>query len=188
MIWLVALLTLTGCDKLEDSDVINETLPGTWAFSYKASEQLDFEMSFQCVIFREDGTCSLTYPDGQENGTYRASNAAIKIDAVVDGEQQTYLWRVLVMSPNRVVAEYTHQAQGRDVTLTVTLDKLTDTVSERVGTADDEAAGVGSGQRRHRLVSIGQHLFLVGLDDVLHKGVGSPVVELLHGAQRPIDV
>lgn len=129
MIWLVALLTLTACDKLEDSDVINETLPGTWAFSYKASEQLDFEMSFQCVIFREDGTCSLTYPDGQENGTYRASNAAIKIDAVIDGEQQTYLWRVLVMSPDRVVAEYTHQMQGgRDVTLTVTLEKLTDGV------------------------------------------------------------
>ena len=129
MIWLVALLALTACDKLEDSDVINETLPGTWAFSYKASEQLDFEMSFQCVIFREDGTCSLTYPDGQENGTYRASNAAIKIDAVIDGEQQTYLWRVLVMSPDRVVAEYTHQMQGgRDVMLTVTLEKLTDRV------------------------------------------------------------
>ena len=86
-------------------------------------------MSFQCIIFRQDGTCSLTYPDGQENGTYRASNAAIKIDANIDGEQKTYLWRVLVMSPYRVVAEYTHQMQGgREIVLTVTLDKLTDGV------------------------------------------------------------
>ena len=129
IIWIVALLTLTACDELEDSDVINEALPGTWAFSYKASEQLDFEMSYQCVIFRSDGTCSLTYPDGQENGTYRASNAAIKIDANVDGETKTYLWRVLVMAPDRVVAEYTHQMQGgREIVLTVTLDKLTDGV------------------------------------------------------------
>lgn len=132
MIWLVALLALTGCDKLDDSDVIGETLPGTWAFSYKASEQLDFEMSFQTVVFRDDGTCSLTYPDGQENGSYRASNAAIRIDATIDGETKAYLWRVLVMSPRRIVAEYIHQAQGRDVVLTVTLEKLTDDTSEGV--------------------------------------------------------
>ena len=133
-IWLMALLALTACDKLEDSDVIGETLPGTWAFSYKASEQLDFEMSFQCIIFRHDGTCSLTYPDGQENGTYRASNAAIKIDADIDGEVKTYLWRVLEMSPYRVVAEYAHQMQGgREIVLTVTLDKLTDGVDVENG-------------------------------------------------------
>lgn len=132
MIWLVALLALTGCDKLDDSDVIGETLPGTWAFSYKASEQLDFEMSFQTVVFRADGTCSLTYPDGQENGSYRASNAAIRIDATIDGETKAYLWRVLVMSPRRIVAEYIHQTQGRDVVLTVTLEKLTDDTSEGV--------------------------------------------------------
>lgn len=127
--WLMALLALTACDKLEDSDVINETLPGTWTFSYKASEQLDFEMSFQCVIFRQDGTCSLTYTDGHEDGTYRASNAAIKIDANIDGELKTYLWRVVEMSPYRVVAEYAHQMQGgREIMLTVTLEKLTDGV------------------------------------------------------------
>lgn len=125
MLWLAAFLVSTGCDKLEDSDVINETLPGTWAFSYKASEQLDFEMSFQCIIFRSDGTCSLTYPDGQEDGLYRASDAAIRIDAEIDGEERSYLWRVLEMSPYRVVAEYTHDSgNGRQVTLTVTLDKL----------------------------------------------------------------
>lgn len=118
-------MALASCDKLEDSDVINETLPGTWAFSYKASEQLDFEMSFQCIIFRPDGTCSLTYPDGQQNGTYRASNAAIRVDAFIDGSEQSYLWRVLEMSPYRVVAEYTHDAgNGRQVALTVTLEKL----------------------------------------------------------------
>lgn len=161
MIWLVALLALTGCDKLEDSDVINETLPGTWAFSYKASEQLDFEMSFQCVIFREDGTCSLTYPDGQENGTYRASNAAIKIDAVIDGEQQTYLWRVLVMSPNRVVAEYAHQAQGRNVTLTVTLEKLTDGVD-----VEHRLAGLALVGRE-----VAQHAAREVLDGVRPRGV-----------------
>ena len=134
IIWLLALLSLTACDKLEDSDVINDTLPGTWAFSYKASEQLDFEMSFQCIIFRQDGTCSLTYPDGQENGTYRASNAAIKIDATIDGELKTYLWRVLEMSPYRVVAEYAHQMQGgHEIVLTVTLEKLTDGVDVEDG-------------------------------------------------------
>ena len=77
-------------------------------------------------IFREDGTCSLTYPDGQEDGYYRASNAAIRIEADIDGEVRAYLWRVLEMSPRHIVAEYIHDAgNGHEVTLTVTLDKLT---------------------------------------------------------------
>ena len=125
MLLLTMVATLTACDKLEDSDVINETLPGTWSFSYKASEELDFEMAYKCVIFREDGTCSLTYEDGEENGYYRASNAAIKIEAFIDGEMNTYLWKVLSMAPDRIVAEYVHESgNGSQVTLTVTLEKL----------------------------------------------------------------
>ena len=126
MVLLLAMAAaLTSCDKLEDSNVINETLPGTWTFNYKASEELDFEMSFKCVIFREDGTCSLIYDGGQEDGTYRASSAVIKIDASIDGEVNTYLWKVLTMAPDRIVAEYVHESgNGGQVTLTVTLEKL----------------------------------------------------------------
>ena len=121
----VSLLT-AGCDKLEDSDLTAETLAGRWAFSYKTSEPLDFELSYRFVVFHTDGTCALVYDGGQLNGTWRASEALIKIEGSLDdGRQQLMLWRVLSLSPYHIEADYDHEmSSGRNITITVTLDKL----------------------------------------------------------------
>ena len=74
---------LTGCDKLsDDDDAIVELLPGTWAFSYELLSEEDTGLSFSYdhVIFRKDNTVTITYPDGQIDGTYRAGSAEIRIE------------------------------------------------------------------------------------------------------------
>ena len=128
-VWLTALLVVLvagACDRLDDGDVMAETLPGRWSFSYKTDEPIDYELSYKLVIFNTDGTCALTYTDGQLEGTYRASSAVIRIEATTsDGQDRSLLWRVLEMSPYRVVAEYEHQfSDDRRVKMTVMLDKL----------------------------------------------------------------
>ena len=117
---------ITACDKLEDSDVTGEALIGRWAFSYKVSQPIDYELAYQHIIFQADGSCVLTYDGGQLSGTYRASEAVIRIEGTLDnGRQQLMVWRVLSMSPYRVVAEYEHElSDERYVTFIVTLDKL----------------------------------------------------------------
>ena len=121
----VSLMT-AGCDKLEDSDLTAETLAGRWAFSYKTSEPLDFELSYRFVVFQADGTCALVYDGGQLNATWRASEALIRIEGSLDdGRQQLMLWRVLSLSPYHIEADYDHEmSSGRNITITVTLDKL----------------------------------------------------------------
>ena len=57
---------------------------------------------------------------------------------------------------------------------------------ESIRAADDEAAGVGLGDGLCVVVLVGQHLLAVGLQDVLDEGVDGPVVNLLHGTQRPV--
>lgn len=126
MVLLAAmLLLLTGCDKLEDSDVMAETLAGRWAFSYETSTPLDFEISYRIVIFRSDGTCSITYTDGQLDGTFQASQDLIRIQAMVDRRERILLWRVLTLSPRKIVADYDYERNdGSIITMTVTLDRL----------------------------------------------------------------
>ena len=128
----MALIT-AACDKLEASDVTGDTLVGRWAFSYTTSEPLDFELAYRLITFNADGTCSLIYNGGQLDGTYRASQDVIRIEGQLgDGRQQLLLWKVLTMSPYRIVTEYNHQLNDdRQVTITVTLDKLS-TVSAAV--------------------------------------------------------
>ena len=122
----LVLLALTSCDKLEDSGAIGQILPGRWAFSYRSTEPLDFELSYRYVEFGTDGTCAVVYSTGSLNGTYRASDAAISIVASDErGDERTFLWRVLTMSPSQIVTEYIHQqAADHTVTLTVTLERL----------------------------------------------------------------
>lgn len=127
--WFMALLAmcvLLSCDKLEDGDGTQDILPGRWLFSYATDEPLDFELSYKWVIFNDDGTCSLVYSEGQLDGTYRASRDVIRIvTSAGDGEERTLLWRVLAMSPYRVVTRYEHEFSGdRRVAMTVTLEKL----------------------------------------------------------------
>ena len=121
-----AFVVLTACDRLEDSDVTGETLVGRWAFSYKVSQPVDYELAYKHIIFQADGACALTYDGGQLSGTYRASEAVIRIEGKLDdGRPQLMVWRVLSMSPYRIVAEYDHQfSDDSHVMFTVTLDKL----------------------------------------------------------------
>ena len=120
------LLPLTACDKLENGTAINEALPGKWSFSYTTSEEIDFSLSYEFLLFNADGTCAITYPDGQIEGRYRASDAVIRIEAALDnGKEDTYLWRVLSMSPYRIVTEYDYEeSESHKITLTLTLDKV----------------------------------------------------------------
>lgn len=126
LLMLMLGMVLVGCDKLEDSDMTAETLPGKWSFNYHTSEELPYVLAYQFVVFNADGTCALTYSDGQLEGTYRASNAVIRIETTTDdGQERTLLWKVLSMSPYKIVAEYTHRFNNdREVTMTVTLDKV----------------------------------------------------------------
>jgi len=120
------LLAMPSCDKLEDSDLTAEAIVGRWAFTYKTSQQLDFELSYKYVTFLADGTCTLAYQDGQLNGTYRASEAVIRIEgALDDGKEQVMLWKVVSMSPYQIVTDYDLQLNdGKHVDVRVTLDRL----------------------------------------------------------------
>jgi len=129
MLWLLLamlLLALPGCDKLEDSDLTAEAIVGRWAFTYKTSQQLDFELSYKFVTFLADGTCTLSYQDGQLSGSYRASEAVIRIEGTLeDGKNQVMLWKVVSMSPYTIVTDYDLQLpDGRLVDVRVTLERL----------------------------------------------------------------
>lgn len=123
---LTACFLLAACDKLEDSDVTADNLMGKWAFSYKTTEPLGYELSYQYVVFNADGTCALVYDGGQLEGTFRASREVIRIDTTTDdGKERILLWRVESMSPYQIVAEYDYEFNdGHSVTLTVTLDRV----------------------------------------------------------------
>lgn len=115
---------LAGCDKLEDSD-IGEVLVGKWAFSYKTSEPLDFELSYRQVVFEADGSCALLYTDGALEGTFRSSKDLIRIEATADGKEQVLMWQVLSLSPYKIVADYDYEySDGHKLKMTVTLDRL----------------------------------------------------------------
>mgnify|MGYP007070042164 FL=1 len=117
-----------GCDKLDDGDagLVNEVLPGNWAFSYELLND-DSGMSFlyDHVIFRTDGSVSITYPDGSIEGTYEAGSVSILIVGTLDGgEMQQMLWRILSFSTRQITLEYIFDINGRSVTAIVTLQKV----------------------------------------------------------------
>ena len=123
MVWLAVLL-LAACDKLESGD-IGEVLVGRWAFSYKTSEPIDYELSYRTVTFEADGSCALNYDGGAFEGTFRASESLIRIVTNVDGQERTLMWQVLSMSPYRIVADYDYEySDGGKLRMTVTLDRL----------------------------------------------------------------
>jgi len=131
--WITAILlgcsVLTACDKLDDGDdgALQTVIVGDWDFSYALESQEDIGLAFEFdqVIFREDGTCSITYADGSMEGTWQAGNSVIKIDGTLDnGTTQTVLWRVRSFSAKQIVAEYTFDFNGISVKAVVTLDKV----------------------------------------------------------------
>ena len=121
---------LSGCDKLsDDDDAIAELLPGTWAFSYELQSEEDTGLSFSYdhVIFRKDNTVTITYPDGQMDGTYRAGSAEIRIEGELgDGQDRLMHWVILTFSNKQIKAEYKFEFGEQMVTDLVTLDRTDD--------------------------------------------------------------
>ena len=125
---LLGCLTLSNCDKLDDSDggIVNEVLPGKWTFSYTFKDDADpgLEFQYKYVLFNEDGTCALTYNDGALNGTYQATSAMIRIvSSDVDGLERFMLWRIISLSSKQIIAEYSFDLNAQSFTVVVTLDK-----------------------------------------------------------------
>ena len=127
---------LTGCDKLsDDDDAIVELLPGTWAFSYELLSEEDTGLSFSYdhVIFRKDNTVTITYPDGQIDGTYRAGSAEIRIEGDLGDDLERMMhWVILAFSDKQIKAEYKFEFGEQTVTALVTLDRTDDIEGERV--------------------------------------------------------
>lgn len=131
---LVAMVLMAGmpagCDKLsDDDDAVAELLPGTWAFSYElqSEEETGLSFTYDHVIFREDNTVTITYPDGQMDGRYRAGSAEIRIEGqLADGQERLMHWVILSFSSNRIKAEYKFELGGQSVTAFVTLDRTDD--------------------------------------------------------------
>lgn len=145
---------LSACDKLDDSDdgIMNEVLPGKWAFSYAFKGDVDPGLDFQYryVLFNEDGTCALAYIVGEEprtddagnhvldnegrvvydavydalHGTYQATRAMIRIvSSDIGGEERILLWKITSFSAKRLVAEYSFNLNAQSLTAVVTLEK-----------------------------------------------------------------
>ncbi|MBQ7571830.1 MAG: hypothetical protein IJT19_06275 [Bacteroidaceae bacterium] len=135
VIWLIMAaalsgLVLTGCDKLDDGDdgIINEVLPGKWAFSYTFKDDADpgLEFQYRYVLFREDGTCDLVYiADGDAlHGTYQATRAMIRIvSSDIGDEERVIVWKITSFSAKQLVAEYSFDMNGQSFTAVVTLEK-----------------------------------------------------------------
>lgn len=125
---VIGCFALSSCDKLDDNDgsIVNEVLPGKWAFSYVFKDDADpgFEFQYKYVLFNEDGTCALVYTDGALNGTYQATSSMIRIvSSDIDGEERTMLWRVISLSSKQLIAEYDFALHEQNFTVVVTLDK-----------------------------------------------------------------
>lgn len=122
---LLTCIGLTACEELsQDDGVIREVLPGTWSFTYAADGDLGMELNYKLIIFNANGTCSITYDDGQLDGTYRTGDALIRIDSPDLGEDRALLWRLVSFSPYEVIATYLYEAGGQTITVTVTLTKV----------------------------------------------------------------
>ena len=121
---------LTSCDKLsDDDDAVAELLPGTWGFSYElqSAEETGLSFSYDHVIFRKDNTVTITYPDGQMDGTYRAGSAEIRIEGkLADGQDRLMHWVIQSFSDKQIKAEYKFEFNEQTVTALVTLDRTDD--------------------------------------------------------------
>ena len=122
--------SLIGCDKLsDDDDAVADLLPGTWAFSYElqSEEETGLSFSYDHVIFRKDGTVSITYPDGQLDGKYLAGGTEIRIDGKLDdGKERIMHWIILSFSDKQVKIKYKFEFNNQTITALVTLDRTDD--------------------------------------------------------------
>lgn len=122
--------SLMSCDKLsDDDDAIVDLLPGTWAFNYELLSEHETGLSFNYdhVIFRNDSTVTITYPDGQMDGKYRAGSAEIRIEGkLADGQDRLMHWIIQSFSNKQIKAEYKFEYNEQTVTALVTLDRTDD--------------------------------------------------------------
>ena len=122
--------SLIECDKLsDDDDAVADLLPGTWAFSYElqSEEETGLSFSYDHVIFRKDGTVSITYPDGQLDGKYLAGGTEIRIDGKLDdGKERIMHWIILSFSDKQVKIKYKFEFNNQTITALVTLDRTDD--------------------------------------------------------------
>lgn len=131
---LLSMMLMTGslmsCDKLsDDDDAIVDLLPGTWAFSYELLSEHETGLSFNYdhVIFRNDSTVTITYPDGQMDGKYRAGSTEIRIEGkLADGQDRLMHWIIQSFSNKQIKAEYKFEYNEQTVTALVTLDRTDD--------------------------------------------------------------
>ncbi len=121
---------LIGCDKLsDDDDTIVDLLPGTWAFSYELQSEHETGLYFNYdhVIFRKDSTVSITYPDGQLDGKYRAGGTEIRIVGTLDdGKERIMHWIIQSFSDKQIKIEYKFEFNEQTVNAHVTLDRTDD--------------------------------------------------------------
>lgn len=125
VLWLLfASALLSACERLGGNEAINAVICGTYTFTYETSEPLDMDFDYEYVVFRPDGTCALTYEDGELSGTYRAGDAAIVIEGEGTPDGKPMLWRVVSFSPYDILADYTFDNNGLPVTAVIKLEKL----------------------------------------------------------------
>ena len=90
------ILSMSSCEELsKDGSAINEVIEGTWSFTYELTGDVGMDFNYEHVIFRSDGTCAITYPDGQLSGTYQASDDVIMIDSEDTPNAEPMAWRIL---------------------------------------------------------------------------------------------
>jgi len=127
---IIVCCLLTGCDKLEDGDanVVREVLPGIWTFTYElqSDEETGLAFDYDHVIFRTDGTVSITFPGGSLDGTYEAGSAVIRIEGKMNNSKETrqMLWRIISFSGKKLKAEYKFDYNGQSITAIVLLEKI----------------------------------------------------------------
>ncbi len=144
---LFLVLIVVGCDHLDDGDnsMMNDILPGKWAFSYviKGDKDVGMTFNYKQVQFKPDASCSISYidhyepvvdekgnvtlkpVDGYLYGTYQATSDMIRIVSdEFTGEETVMIWRVTSLSARKVVVEYDFMLNGNSFTAIVTLEKV----------------------------------------------------------------
>ena len=107
--------------------MILDILPGTWAFSYElqSDEETGLAFEYDHVIFRQDGTVSITYPGGSLEGTYQVGSAVIRIEGrITENETRQMLWRIISFSSQTLSADYSFDFNGQSITALVMLEKV----------------------------------------------------------------
>jgi hypothetical protein len=93
----------------------------------QSEEDTGLSFNYDHVIFRKDSTVTITYPDGQIDGKYRAGNVEIRIEGKLDdGQDRLMHWVIQSFSNKQIKAEYKFEFNEQTVTALVTLERTDD--------------------------------------------------------------